>query len=79
MSTISKTEQEPTGNATTDPSHDFEPLANKKYRSVDQPHGEQISDLVAPTRAATLVVSLWIAAIATVAGLVIWAALANTN
>jgi hypothetical protein len=79
MSTIPKTEQEPTNNATTDLSRDFELLANKKYRSADQPQGEPIPDLVAPSRAATFVVAMWIAAIATGAGLVIWAALANMN
>ena len=67
MSTIPKTEPEPTSNATSDHSHDFVPIANKKYRSVDQPQGEPIPELIAPTRASTLVVSVWIAAIATVA------------
>jgi hypothetical protein len=79
MSTIPKTEPEPTSNATSDLSHDYEPIANKKYRSVDQPQGEPIPELIAPSRASTLVASAWIVAIATVAGLVIWAALANMN
>jgi len=79
MSTIPKTEPEPTSNATSDFPQDFEPIANTKYRSVDQPQGGPVPELIATTRASTLVVSVWIAAIATVAGLVIWAALANKN
>jgi hypothetical protein len=77
MSAIPKTEPEPISTAATSPSYKFDLVADKDRRSVRQPQSEPISEQVAPSRASTLFVLLWIAAIAAVAGSIVWAALAN--
>jgi hypothetical protein len=77
MSAVPKTESEPTSNATTHVPHNLTLVADKKSRSVDQPQGEPNPDLVAPSKASTFVVAVWVVAVVAVAGSIIWAALAN--
>ena len=77
MSAVPKTDPELIGNVTTRRSYRFDLVAGQSRGTVDQPRSESVPDQVAPSKASTLFVLAWIAAIAALAGSIIWAALAN--
>jgi hypothetical protein len=77
MSVVPKAEPEAMSNATTDAPFRFELVSDKRPESVDRPQSQQVVEQVPPSRAATLFVVAWTAAIAAVAGFIIFAALAS--
>jgi len=75
ISDVPKAEPEAASNdATTNPPIHFREIPEERQQ-VNQPQGRQILEQTSPTKAWTLFVVAWIAAVA--AGLVVWAALAN--
>jgi hypothetical protein len=77
MSVVHKAEPEAVRDATTNSPFPLEWVSGRKGQSVDQPQGQPALEQASPTRACALFVIGWIAAIAAVAGFVLWAVLAN--
>ena len=77
MTVVPRAEPEAASNATTNPPFPFELLSDRRRQSVDRPQIEPVLEHVSPSKACTLFVAAWVAAIATAAGFIIWAALAN--
>ena len=77
MSVVPKPEPEVVRDATANPPFPFAPVSDKNCQSVDQPQSQSVLEQVSPSKARTLVVVALIAAIAAVAGVILWAALAN--
>jgi|HubBroStandDraft_6_1064221.scaffolds.fasta_scaffold4705170_1 hypothetical protein len=77
MTVVPKAEPEAASNATTNPPIPFELLSDRIRQSVDRPQSQPVLEHVSPSKACTLFVVAWVAAIATAAGFIIWAALAN--
>jgi hypothetical protein len=77
MSVVPKAKPEAVRDATTNPPLPFELVSDQQRQSVDRPQSPPVLEQVSPSKASTLFVVAWIAAIAAVAGLIIWAALAN--
>jgi hypothetical protein len=77
MSVVPKAEPEAVSDATTKPPFPFVLVSDQNRESVDRPQSQPVLEQVSPSKACTLFVVAWIAAIAAVAGLIIWAALAN--
>jgi hypothetical protein len=77
MTVVPRAEPEADSNATTNPPFPFELLSDRRRQSVDRPQSEPVLEHVSPSKACTLFVAAWVAAIATAAGFIIWAALAN--
>jgi hypothetical protein len=75
MSVVPKVEPEAVGDATTNPPFPSELASDRKRQSVDPPLSQPVLEQVSPSKASTMLVVAWIAAAATVAGLVIWASL----
>ena len=72
MSVVPKVEPEALSDATTDPPFPSELASDRKRQPVDSPQSQPVLEQVPPSRASTLFVVALIAAVATVAGLVIW-------
>jgi hypothetical protein len=77
MSVVPKSEPAAVGDATTNPPFPFELVSDNERRSVDRPQSQPVLEQASPSKACTLFVVAWIAAIAAVAGFTLWAALAN--
>jgi hypothetical protein len=77
MPVLAKAEQEAMSNATTDPPFRFDLVSDKRPPSVDRPQTQQVLEQVSPSKADTLFVLAWTAAIVAVIGFIIFAALAN--
>ena len=75
MSVVPKPEPEAASDATTYPPLSSELPSDRVRQSVDPPQSQSVLEQVSPSKASTLFVVAWIAAVATVAGLVIWASL----
>jgi hypothetical protein len=72
MSVVPEVEPEAVSDATTNSPFPSELASDRKRQSVDPPQGQPVLEQVSPSKASTLLVVAWIAASATVAGLVIW-------
>jgi hypothetical protein len=77
MSVVPEAEPETVSNATTNPPVPFELVSDNEGHSVGRPQSQMVLQQVSPSKARTLFVVACIAAIATVAGLILWAALSN--
>jgi hypothetical protein len=77
MSVVPKAEPEAVSNATTSPPLRFDLVSEKGPPSVDRPQSQQVLEQTSPSKADTLFVVAWTAAIVAVAGFIILAALAN--
>jgi hypothetical protein len=75
MSAVPKVEPEVLSDATTNRPFPSELTSDRKRQSVDPPQSQPVLEQVSPSKASTMFVVAWVAAIATVAGLVIWASL----
>jgi hypothetical protein len=75
MSVVPEVEPEAVSDATTNPPFPSELASDRKRPSVEPLQSQPVLEQVSPSKAATLFVVAWTAAIATVAGLVIWASL----
>ncbi len=73
MSVVPKT----VGGTTSNPPFPFEVISETERQSVDQEQSPPVLEQVSPSKARTLFVVAWIAAVAAAAGLIIFAALAN--
>jgi hypothetical protein len=73
MSVVPKVEPEALSDATTDPPFPSELASDRKRQSVDPPQSQL--EQAPPSKASTMFVVALVAAIATVAALVIWASL----
>ena len=74
---LPKAEREAASDPTTNPPLPFQLASDGKHQSVDRPQSQPDLEQGPPSRADTLFVLTWIAAIAAAAGLIIFAALAN--
>lgn len=74
MSVVPKVETA-VSDATTSPTFPSEPASDRKRQSVDPPRSQPVLEQVSPSKASTMLIVAWIAASATVAGLVLWASL----
>jgi hypothetical protein len=75
MSVLPKVEPEAVADSTANLPLPSELPADRKARSVDPPQRQTVIEQVTPSKASTMLVVAWIAAAATLAGLVIWASL----
>jgi heme-binding NEAT domain protein len=75
MTVVPKVEPEAVSDATTNPTSPSELASDRKRQSVDPSQSQPVLEQVPPSRASTLFVVALIAAVATVAGLIIWASL----
>jgi hypothetical protein len=77
MSVVPTAEPEAVSDATTNPPFPLELVSDNERQSVDRPQSQPVHEQVPPSKARTLFVVAWIAAIAAVAGFALWAALSN--
>jgi hypothetical protein len=78
MSVVPKAEPEAESDATTNPPFPSPLISDRTRQSVDRPQSQpDLEQGSSPSRADTLFVLTWIAAIAAAAGFIIFAALAN--